>query len=61
MIEDLSQNTEMIFKEPDTKVVLQGYRDSESMYIISQGACIVSVYDFSAKHYKMRDIFVRKL
>ena len=35
----------MDFKEPDVKVVKQGYRDTDYMYLISQGACDVSVYD----------------
>ena len=35
----------MDFKEPDVKVLKQGYRETDFMYLISQGACNVSVYD----------------
>ena len=51
----------MDFKEPDQKVVKQGYRDSDTMYIISQGACKVTIYDWSFSRGKMDDIQVREL
>ena len=44
------------------KIVQQGYRDTEFVYIIQQGRCSVSVFDrVSVKHEKMQDIHVRNL
>ena len=45
IIKQLSLDTIMDFREPDTKVVKQGYRSTDSMYMIAQGTCKVSVYD----------------
>lgn len=45
IIDHLSQDTIMDFKVPDTQVVRQGYRETDFMYIISQGKCKVSVFD----------------
>ena len=45
------------------KVVKQGYRETNFMYIISQGSCNVSVYDKvkKSKSRKMQDVHVRTL
>lgn len=57
----------MDFKEPDVKVVKQGYRDTDYMYLISQGACDVSVYDHvkeetnNVNKKKLLDQYVRTL
>ena len=51
----------MDFKVPDTQIVSQGYRETDFMYIISQGCVKVSVYDKSIKTGKMQDIEVRQL
>ena len=53
----------MDFKEPDVKVVKQGYRETDYMYLISQGACNVSVYDKIKKSSsrKLQDVHVRRL
>ena len=61
IIDRLSRDTEMDFKEPDTKVVRQGYRETDFMYVISQGCCKVTVYDRSFKTGKMADIEVSQL
>ena len=61
IIDKLSQETIMDFKVPDTQVVRQGYRETDYMYIISQGKCKVSVFDRSNKTGKMQDIDVRQL
>ena len=57
----------MDFKEPDVKVLKQGYRETEYMYLISQGACDVSVYDHVKENSdvstkkKLLDQYVRTL
>ena len=53
----------MDFREPDIKVVKQGYRDSDYMYLISQGVCKVSVYDRikGNNSKKLHDLHVRVL
>ena len=43
----LATDTQMQFYEPDVKVVEQGHRDTEFMYIIAQGACKVSTYFYT--------------
>lgn len=57
----LSKDTIMDFKVPDTQVVRQGYRETDYMYIISQGKCKVSVFDSSIKTGQMQDIEVKQL
>ena len=51
----------MDFHEPDQKVILQGYRETDAMYLISQGSCKVSIFDRNEKTGKMTDIHVRTL
>ena len=53
----------MDFKEPDVKVLKQGYRETDFMYLISQGACNVSVYDRikGTSNKKLQDMHVRVL
>lgn len=38
----------MDFFEPDVKVVEQGVRDTQFMYLIAQGACKVTTYFYTA-------------
>ena len=61
IIDKLSADTNMSFMVPDTKVVRQGYRETDYMYIISQGTLKVSVYDQSVNTQKMQEIEVKEL
>ena len=61
IIRQLSRDTLMDYREPDTKIVKQGYRTTDVMYIIAQGTCKVSVYDISLKTGVMQDIQVGTL
>ena len=53
----------MDFKEPDVKVLKQGYRETDHMYLISQGSCDVSVFERIKGHRnkKLQDHYVRTL
>ena len=61
IIRQLSRDTIMDFREPDTKIVQQGYRATDYMYVIAQGTCKVSVYDVSLRTGVMQDIQVSTL
>ena len=67
ILHTLSRETFMDFKEPDVKVLKQGYRETEYMYLISQGACDVTVYDHMKENpsgttkRKLLDQYVRTL
>lgn len=51
----------MSFHEPDTKVVKQGYRETDFMYLIQQGSCKVSIYDVNPRTKKLEDIQLKVL
>lgn len=51
----------MSFFEPDNKVVKQGYRETDFMYLIQQGSCKVSIYDVNPTTKKMEDIQLNHL
>ena len=57
----LSKNTELTYFEPDQKIVEQGHRYTEFMYVIQQGNCSVSVFDQDPDTDLMRDYEVREL
>ena len=51
----------MSFIEPNTKIVTQGFRETDFMYLIQQGSCLVSVYDQNINTQHMQDIAIRTL
>jgi len=57
----LSRHTLMAFYDPDEKIVQQGFRDTEFMYLISQGSCAVSIYDQAKTGRGLVDIPIRTL
>ena len=61
LIQTLARDTEMAFYEPDTKIVRQGYRETDFMYLISQGSCSVSIYDVNPQTNQLEDMYVRQL
>lgn len=61
IVEQISRDTIMDYREPDTKVTRQGYRNTDSMFVISQGSCQVSIYDTSLSTGKLKVINVAVL
>ena len=51
----------MDFREPEIKVVKQGWRETDCMYLISQGSGVVSIYDLKEGQDEMQDIAIRTL
>ena len=51
----------MVFKAPEQKIVVQGYRDTDGMYMISDGFCKVHLTDKDPHTKKFEDTTVKIL
>jgi len=61
IVDLLGRDARMAFFDPDIKVIMEGFRETDFMYLVSQGACNVSVFDWQINKMRMEDIHVRSL
>ena len=57
----LCKDCKITFVEPEEKIIVQGYRDTEGMYLINDGFCRVHVCDKNTASGKMQDETIRVL
>lgn len=57
----LSKDIEIAFYEPDTKILIQGFRETDFMYFISEGICNVTTFDRNPETNHMEELLVRRL
>ena len=57
----LCRECAMTFWKPEEKIVVQGYRDTDGMYMISDGFCKVHIEDKSPETKKLEDIEIKTL
>ena len=61
LVHALCKECMMTFAKPEEKIVVQGYRDTDGMYMISDGFCKVHLEDRSPKTKKLEDIELKIL
>lgn len=57
----LSTEADIATKLPDTKILSQGFRETDFMYLISEGTCHVTTLDRNLESNHLEEIFVRRL
>ena len=57
----LCRDCKITFVKPEEKIITQGYRETDGMYLINDGFCRVHIYDKSPTNNRMQDIDVKVL